>query len=73
MKSFKVILRSSLLLNSYGLESNAWIIFLANFESDDNPNPIRGLIISSASRIPDPSSSHDMNKFLANSICFLFA
>jgi hypothetical protein len=47
------------------------LTLLANLESEDSPKEIRGLMISTASRIPDPSSSHEMNKFLANSICFL--
>ncbi len=70
-KSFKVILRSSFLL-SKALGSRACKIFEANLESYDNPSLIKGLIISSASNTPDPSSSQDINKFFANSICFLF-
>jgi len=70
MKSLKVILRSSLPLPSF-LGSRAYKILIANLESEDNPRPTNGFIISSDSKTPEPSSSQDINKFFANSTCFL--
>ena len=64
IKSCKVIFKSSFCLFSLPyLESKAYNILVANFESDERPNPTKGLIISSASNTPEPSSSQEINRF----------
>ena len=68
MKSSRVIFRSAELLFLWLSGSSAYSSLMAKSELGASPSAIRGRMISSASSSPEPSSSHEMKRFLANSM-----
>ena len=71
-KSWSVILRAPSLFCPFYLGSKACRSLTAKSELGARPRLMSGLMISSASRVPEPSSSHDMKRFVANSIFLRF-